>query len=81
METRILLLQVDCFESKDSKQWVVKKWYSNGNLYVYRFSKEQEYLNFINPLLQEDVVLVVHRYDIDDFRKYIDDTLELNIEL
>ena len=81
METKILLLQVDCFELSDSKQWVIKKWYSNGNLYVYRFSKEQEYLNFINPLLLDDIVLIVHRYNINDFYKYIKDSLELDFEL
>lgn len=81
METKILLLQVDCFELADSKQWVIKKWYSNGNLFVYRFTKEEEYFNFISPLLLDDIVLIVNRYNIDDFYKYIKDSLELDFEL
>lgn len=81
METKVLLLQVDYFESANSKRWFVKKWYSNDILYMYRFFKEQDYLDFINPLLHDDVVFIFHRYNIDDFNKYFSDALELDFDL
>lgn len=81
METKLVLLDVDFFEFSNSKQWVIKKWYSNGNLYVYRFSKEEEYLNFVNPLLNDNIVLVFRRHNITDLTNYFNDVIKFDFDM
>ena len=81
MNTKFMLLDVDCFESSIGNHWVVKQWYSNGFFKAVSFNWEKDYLDFINPLLQDDVVLVFHRYNIEEYNKLFNLALEFEIDL
>lgn len=81
METNILFIEVTVLESVKGSNWICSEWYSDGNTHVRCFNMASDYFAYIKPMLEEDIVLVVHNYSIDMINKLYNDALEAGIEL
>lgn len=81
MESNFLFIEVTILESVKGSHWICSERYSDGNIHVRCFNMASDYFAYIKPLLENDVVLVVHNYSIDMINKLYNDALEAGIEL
>ena len=81
METKISFIEVTILESAKGSHWICSECYSDGNTLVRCFNMASDYFAYIKPLLEDDVVLVVHNYNIDMINKLYNDALAEGIEL
>lgn len=81
METNILLLDVTVLESAQGSHWICSEWLANGSTHVRCFNMASDYFAYIKPLLEDDVVLVVHNYSMEMINKLYNDALAEGIEL
>lgn len=81
METKILLLDVTILESAQGSHWICSEWFYDGSTHVRCFNMASDYFAYIKPMLEDDIVLVVHNYSMDMINKLYNDALEAGIEL
>lgn len=81
METKISFIEVTVLESATGSHWICSEWFSDGSTHVRSFNMASDYFAYIKPMLEDDIVLVVHNYSIDMINKLYNDALAEGIEL
>lgn len=81
MKQNILLLDVTVLESAQGSHWICSEWFSDGSTNVRCFNMASDYFAYIKPMLEDDVVLVVHNYSMEMINKLYNDALAEGIEL
>lgn len=81
METKISFIEVTVLESSKGSHWICSEWFYDGDTHVRCFNMASDYFAYIKPMLEDDVVLVVHNYSMDMINKLYNDALAEGIEL
>lgn len=81
MEKKISFIEVTVLESAKGSHWICSEWYSDGSTHVRCFNMASDYFAYIKPMLEGDIVLVVHNYSMEMINKLYNDALEEDIEL
>lgn len=81
METNIFFIEVTVLESAKGSHWICLERCSDGSVNVRCFNMASDYFAYIKPVLEDDIVLVVHNYSIDMINKLYNDALAEGIEL
>lgn len=81
MKQNIFLLDVTVLESAQGSHWICSEWFSDGSTHVRCFDMASDYFAYIKPMLEDDVVLVVHNYSMEMINKLYNNALVEGIEL